>query len=244
MLKTMLTGSQHPDVSLAHSFSHDTYADLELTSVVGQPNAATDTDIGAAEVYKAAVVFSHNPGGDAAPAWLANLTAAIGNLTVNVDNLTVQVGNLTVNVANLTVQVENLTARMDNLDARVDNLTATVNQMVHDVAYLRQKADEHPILLANSHAGACGPLFNPTVLQHGWAPLLTAPNPRSRDELVAFTGEFTSYFHTVILILFALKIVNQCIASAHSLGLPALPPQTSVLERRRQIAARIGVFIQ
>ena len=172
-----------------------TSADLEVTSVAGQPNAATDAEIGAGEVYKAAVVFSHNPGGNVAPAWLANLTA-------------------------------------------------TVNQIALDVAYLRQKADELPILLANSQAGARGPLFNPTVLQNGWAPLLTAPNPRSRDELLGFTGEFTRHFHIVVLILFVLQIVNQCNASAHSLGLPALPPQTLVPERRRQIAVRIGVSIE
>jgi hypothetical protein len=155
-LKTILTSSQHPNVSHPCPFLFTTSADLELTSVTGQPNAAIDTEIGAAEVYKAAVAFSHNPGGDAVPTWLANLTA-------------------------------------------------TVNQIACDVAYLRQKADELPILLANSKAGAWGPLFNPTILQNGWAPLLTAPNPRSRDELFGFTGEFTPYFHTVILILFALK---------------------------------------
>ena len=85
-------------------FFSTTSADLEVTSVVGQPNAATDAEIGAGKVYKAAVVFSHNPGGDVAPAWLANLTA-------------------------------------------------TVNQIARDVAHLRQKADELPILLANSQAG-------------------------------------------------------------------------------------------
>jgi hypothetical protein len=52
-----------------------------------------------------AVIFSHNPGGDAAPAWLVNLTV-------------------------------------------------TINQIACDVVYLHQKANELPILLANSQAGA------------------------------------------------------------------------------------------
>jgi hypothetical protein len=37
---------------------------------------------------------------------------------------------------------------------------------------------------------------------------------------------------------------QQCMASSHSLGLPALPQQSTVHERRRQIAVRIGVTIE
>jgi hypothetical protein len=87
MLKTILTGSQHPNVSHPCPFLFTTSTDLELTSVAGPPNAAIDTEIGAAEVYKAAVVFSHNPGGDAAPAWLANLTATVNQIAHNVAHL-------------------------------------------------------------------------------------------------------------------------------------------------------------
>src|SRR5258707_15117394 len=35
----------------------------------------------------------------------------------------------------------------------------------------------------------------------------------------------------------------QCIASAHALGLPPLPPHAVLLERKRQIGARIGATI-
>lgn len=43
---------------------------LKLIVVSCQPNAATDIEIGAAEICKAAVVFAHFPGGDAGPPWL------------------------------------------------------------------------------------------------------------------------------------------------------------------------------
>ena len=38
-----------------------------------------------------------------------------------------------------------------------------------------------------------------------------------------------------------LMTVQQCTVSAANLGLPLLPAQTTVLERRRQIACKIGV---
>jgi len=42
------------------------------------PNAGLDVQIGAAELYRSAILFSHNPGGDnGMPAWLANLNANV-----------------------------------------------------------------------------------------------------------------------------------------------------------------------
>lgn len=38
-------------------------------------------------------------------------------------------------------------------------------------------------------------------------------------------------------------IAGQCIASAASLNLPPLPPDTDVVIRRRQIAVRLGVIL-
>jgi hypothetical protein len=65
-----------------------------------------------------------------------------------------------------------------------------VGQMANDIASLRQRTTELPITLANSQAGPRGPLYNPILMQaQGWASLLAAPNPRTRDELLIFTGE-------------------------------------------------------
>lgn len=90
---------------------------------------------------------------------------------------------------------------------------------------LRQRSEENSILLANSRAGPRGPLYNPTTpLVDGWAPLMMAPTPISRDALLLFTAA-------------------ECITSAANLGLPLLPATTPVVERRRQIANRIGVTI-
>jgi hypothetical protein len=44
-------------------------------------------------------------------------------------------------------------------------------------------------MMANSQVGPRGLLFNPTIIVNGWSPLLAPPNPRTRDELVGFTGE-------------------------------------------------------
>jgi hypothetical protein len=70
------------------------------------------------------------------------------------------------------------------------NLNATVQQIAADVAFLRRRSEEMPILLANSQAGTRGPLYNPTAMANGWAPYLVPPNPRTRDELLAFTSWF------------------------------------------------------
>jgi len=150
---------------------------LQSTTIVSAvANAATINDIGRAEAYRTAVIFSHSPGGNVAPPWLANLT-------MNVQQIANSTQQNTANLANLTANVQQNTAN-------IANLTADVQQIANDVAFLRQRTTELPIILANSQAGPRGPLYNPTLMQaQGWAPLLAAPNPRTRDELLVFTSE-------------------------------------------------------
>jgi hypothetical protein len=147
-----------------------------MSTVSAVAHAATTNDIGQAEAYRTAVIFSHSPGGNAAPPWLANLTANVQQIA----NLTQQ---NTANHANLAAQV----GQMAN---QVGQIANQVGQIANDVAFLRQRTTELPIILANSQAGPRGPLYNPILMQaQGWAPLLAAPNPRTRDELLIFTGE-------------------------------------------------------
>jgi len=177
---------------------------LSLSKRSGYPNAATDVEIGAAEAYKTAVIFSQNPAGNVAPAWLVNLNAMVQNINTTVQNLDITV---------------------TNLQTAVNTLNTTVQNILTDIATLRRRSEEMPILFANSQAGPRGHLYNPTVpLVGGWAPLMMAPNPVSRDALLIFTAA-------------------ECITSAANLGLPILPAATPVAERRRQIANRIGVTI-
>ena len=58
---------------------------MPLIPVAGIPNGAVDENIGAAEAYKAGVIFDHNPGGNVAPPWLAELTATIAEMAATVE---------------------------------------------------------------------------------------------------------------------------------------------------------------
>ena len=176
------------------------------TTVATDANAArTNNDIGQAEVYRTAIIFSHSPGGNVAPPWLANLTANVQEIanstqqnTANLTNLTAQIQQNTANLANLTAQIQQIANLTQQNTDNLANLTAQVGQIANDVAFLRQRSTELPIILANSQAGPRGPLYNPTLMQgQGWAPLLAAPNPRTRDELLIFTGEVLSAFFSV-----------------------------------------------
>ena len=162
------------------------------TTVATDANAArTNNDIGQAEVYRTAIIFSHSPGGNVAPPWLANLTA-------NVQEIANSTQQNTANLANLTAQIQQIANLTQQNTDNLANLTAQVGQIANDVAFLRQRSTELPIILANSQAGPRGPLYNPTLMQgQGWAPLLAAPNPRTRDELLIFTGEVLSAFFSV-----------------------------------------------
>jgi hypothetical protein len=161
--------------------------DQLMTAVSAVANAATTNEIGQAEAYKTAVIFSHSPGDNAAPLWLANLTANIQQIA----NLTQQ------NTANIQQIANSTQQNTDNIQQITDdlaNLTGQLWQIANDVAFLRQRTTEQPIILANSQAGPRGPLYNPTImLAQGWAPLLAAPNPRTRDELLVFTGEIIRF---------------------------------------------------
>lgn len=67
--------------------------------------------------------------------------------------------------------------------AWLTNLNATIQQIANDVVILQQWSEEMPIFLANSQAGTCGPLLNPTTMANGLAPLLSVANPQTQDEL-------------------------------------------------------------
>ena len=172
-----------------------------ITTVSAIANAATTNDIGQAEAYRTAVIFSHSPGGNAAPPWLVNLTTNVQQIanstqqnTANLTNLTANVQKNTADLTNLTANVQQIANMTQQNSASIANLMAQVVQIANDVAFLRQRTTELPIILANSQAGPRGPLYNPTLMQaQGWAPLLAAPNPRTRDELLIFTGEFISF---------------------------------------------------
>ena len=173
---------------------------------------------------------------------LANLTANIQQNTNNLANLTANVQQNTNNLANLTANIQQDTNYLANVTVQLGNLMVQVGQIANNVVLLQQSSTELPIILSNSRAGFSGPLYNPTQMAQGWAPLLAAPNPRTRDELTTFTSELSSF----LSIIFNAQhySVQQCINSAMALGLPALQPQATVHERRRQIAFRIGVTIE
>ena len=63
----------------------------------------------------------------------------------------------------------------------VQGLYAYLDAAKNDIARLR---GEHMILLANSQAGHGSPLYDPTFPAQ-WT-LLAAPNPTSRNDLMAF----------------------------------------------------------
>ena len=66
-----------------------------------------------------------------------------------------------------------------------------LNALADDVAFLCQRVEEMPVLLANSQVGNRGPLHNPTAVINGWGPPLTPPNPQTHDKLITFTDKDT-----------------------------------------------------
>jgi len=80
-----------------------------------------------------------------------------------------------------------LVASPKALEAGVEALAATVN----DTHQQLMRLVELPWILGNSRAGDRGTLYNPIVMEQGYAlSPLTEPNPRNREELLNFTGEF------------------------------------------------------
>ena len=130
---------------------------MAITTVSAVANAATTNDIGQAEVYKTAIIFSHSPGGNAGPPWLANLTA-------NVQQIANSTQQNTANLADLTAQIQQIANSTQQNTANLANLTVQVGQIANDVAFMRQWTTELPIILANSQAGPRGPLLCTTRL--------------------------------------------------------------------------------
>jgi hypothetical protein len=93
--------------------------------------------------------------------------------------------------------------------------------------------------LANANAARSVPL-------HGLDGLLTAPAPRTHEELMGFTG--MSYLQSLMIQYIEYKSIgtaNNCITAAMFLGLPALSnPNPTVMMRRAQIATYLGVFME
>jgi hypothetical protein len=50
-------------------------------------DANIDLEIGAAEVYRTAIMFSHNPDGNGAPPWLAILNENVQRITDDVQQI-------------------------------------------------------------------------------------------------------------------------------------------------------------
>ena len=132
------------------------------------PNSATDDEIGAAAVYDLQLLVDHIPI-PPEPPWLQNLNDTIQQIRTD--------------LAALVASVNALTATTTINTANIVDITA-------DVAVLRRRLDEQPVLMANSRAGHKERLYNPlALLPNGWAVLLVRPNPLNRDELMCFSGE-------------------------------------------------------
>lgn len=84
-------------------------------------------------------------------------------------------------LADLLKDVAALRSTMERVEKKVDKLEETGQKLV-------QAGRELPIMLANGNAGPRGPLLDPTQVVDGLAPLLTAPNPTTRDQLMSFSG--------------------------------------------------------
>jgi hypothetical protein len=90
--------------------------------------------------------------------------------------------------------------------------------------------------LKNTSAGRSAPL-------HGLQGLLAPPAPRTREELISFTGMSIVNAQTILLLTqnFILTVAN-CMAAANYLQLPALQNAT-VMVRRQQIASYLGISL-
>jgi hypothetical protein len=88
------------------------------------PIPATDVEIGEAEAYKTAIIFSYAPGGGAAaPPWLVNFNANV-------------------------VQIQ-LDIAQTQMQGDIAQIQGNMAQIQGDVALLQQKAEEQPILRVN-----------------------------------------------------------------------------------------------
>ena len=210
-----------------------------------RPTQATAQEaVGRAEVYKfrlasalagPGLVGPTGPLGPVGPAGLAAVPTAVPAIAMPpgaplwLQPLFGAVNAIQVTVNNIQVTVDNIQVTVDNIQVTVDNIQADIIRM----------QTEQPILLFNSRAGTEGLLYDPTAPPGQWVHLV-APNPTTRDVLFQFTGECNSVVNTILPIPL---LAPQCIASAAALGLPLLPANTTVMQRRRQIGNKIGVKI-
>jgi TolA-binding protein len=136
--------------------------------------------------------------------------------------LNANINAMRADVTALRADVNAMQGNINNMQGNINNIQGNINTMQGNVARLLQRSNEEPIILANSRAGNREPLYDPTQLQGGWAAHLI--RPAHRDDLLTMSAQ-------------------DCITTAIALGLPPLLAGTAVVERRRQIARRIGVSI-
>ena len=143
----------------------------------------------------------------AEPAWVTNLLTKLQHLDTNVNALRFEVATLREDVHAVHGEVATLRTNVatdlstitTNLSTNTDNTTALSSDLALEVARLRRRTDELPVLLTNSNANPRAQLYNPTTYMPSpesllpddgsWAEELAPPNPINRDELFLFTGE-------------------------------------------------------
>jgi len=157
----------------------------------------------------------------AEPTWVTNLLAKLQHHDANVNALRFEVATLRAGVQAL--RGEFATLRTDfseskNTNTGAENIStvttatgglptntgtetaaATLSDLALEVARLRRRADELPVLLTNSCAHPNTQLYNPTTYRPSPETLLPSdgslpealvpPNPVNRDELLLFTGK-------------------------------------------------------
>ena len=85
------------------------------------PNAGLDVQIGAAELYRSAILFSHNPGGDnGMPAWLANLNANVQQIADDMQQVKADVQQVTAHVQQVRADVQQVRAYQYHLQILAD----------------------------------------------------------------------------------------------------------------------------
>ena len=155
----------------------------------------------------------------AEPTWVTNLLAKLQHRDTNVNALRFEVATLRAGVQalrgdfatlrtefseskNTNAGAESRTTVTGGLPMNTDTETAaavTLSDLALEVARLRRRADELPVLLTNSSARPKSQLYNPTTYMPSPETLLPSdgslpealvpPNPINRDELLLFTGK-------------------------------------------------------
>ncbi|KAF8888175.1 hypothetical protein CPB84DRAFT_1749573 [Gymnopilus junonius] len=179
--------------------AHDYIERLRSSRSSGHSHAATNDDVGAAEVFKTAVLFSHTPGPNAAPLWAAQLIATVDQIAANVAQLAPVIAPIPALVAGV---------------AHIPVLVNSVDRLTERIQVLEQRVDELPIIFSNATAGPQGHAIQSIT----WMGSSIAGSLSQEQR-------------------------RKCVNAAALLGLPPMDPGTPVLERRRQIAAKLGVSI-